>query len=51
MARYIPDEVLELHSLRASAKELPAAIEERFAKHYDRVCIQIDPQELLAMGL
>lgn len=51
MARYIPDEVLELQSLRAEAKDLPAAIEERFSKYYDRVCIQIDPQELLAMGL
>ncbi|MBS2039495.1 TIGR03617 family F420-dependent LLM class oxidoreductase [bacterium] len=51
MAAYIPDEVLQLHSLRAPAKELPDAIRERFSKHYDRVCIQIDPADLVAMGL
>lgn len=51
MARYIPDEVLEAQSLRAPAKELPDAIKERFHKYYDRVCIQIDPTDLAAMGL
>lgn len=51
MAAYIPDEVLQLHSLRAPAKELPAAIQERFSNYYDRVCIQMDPADLVAMGL
>jgi len=50
MARLIPEDVLEALSLRAEPKELSAAIAERFRGIYDRVLVQLSPDDLMALG-
>lgn len=50
MARLIPEDVLEAFSLRAEPGELSAAIEERFRGIYDRVLVQLSPDDLMALG-
>jgi probable F420-dependent oxidoreductase len=50
MAGVISDDVLDQFSLRAPADELGPRIRERFAGVYDRVLIQVSPEDLLALG-
>lgn len=50
MARLIPDDVLLALSLRADPKDLAAAIRERFDGIYDRVLVQLAPDDLMALG-
>lgn len=50
MARILPDEVLETFSLRAAPADLAKAIQERFGEVYDRVQVQLSPEDLLALG-
>ena len=50
MGALIPDEVLDAFSLTADPCDLAEAIRSRFASYYDRVLIQISPEDLLALG-
>lgn len=50
MGSRIPDDVMDAFSLTAEPAELAAAIRGRFADYYDRVLIQISPEDLMALG-
>jgi probable F420-dependent oxidoreductase len=50
MGALIPDEVLDAFSLTADPGDLAEAIRSRFAHYYDRVLIQVSPDDLMALG-
>lgn len=50
MAQLVPTEVLQALSLTAEPEELAAAIRERFDGIYDRVLVQLSPEDLQALG-
>ena len=50
MGAIIPDDVLESFSLKADPQDLAAAIRSRFEGYYDRVLLQLSPEDLMALG-
>jgi len=50
MGSLVGDDLLEIFSLAADPPDLAQAIRERWGAYYDRVQIQISPEDLMALG-